>query len=999
VSFSLTVGDVTERVDVTSEAPPVETGNGEISRMLSGAAVRNVALAGRNPYLMLGLLPGVAARDGYFLGQNRSISFSTGGLQVNGQRKDTNFLTFDGVSNTRAKDGQVNNILGLDFIEEVNIQTTHYAPEYGRTLGAQINFVSRRGTTAFHGTAYEFMMRDSWQAKQFITGAKPPLRYNDFGWTLGGPLYVPGKWNSQKSKAFFFVGQEFRRSGAFNFKQAVVPTALEKRGDFSQSATKPVDPLTGQPFPNDIVPESRISAFGRAVQKVFPDPNFSGPGGNYYSGRSQPVNMRDFIIRLDYNLKPNWQLSGRYLHGIQDKTSPYDGTGNNLPLFDVNSSRSGNNFVLALTTGISSTTVNEFSFGYDDYRETLAVLGDGARRSTYGFTFPEFIPGNRLGRIPNVNISGLTSFSGSGNPTFSRTPTFTLRDNFSRTFSSHTLKVGFYLESLNLNDLTAANDNGTFSFNASSSNPRNTRNALANALLGYFDDYSEQSEPVQVPYHDRIFETFVQDRWRIRPNLTIEYGLRYAIMPPWRSQWNNVSAIMLSAYDRARAPLVNPGGSLVPDSGDPLNGVVIPGSGFPEKAKGRFPQTSDASLNRLFRGKPDGFVPTRYTNFQPRFSFAWDPFSDGKTSLRGGAGIFHGLWGINNSGFYLGGSPPFIQQASISNGLTDNPASGLLSSTQFPISMGALPEEAKISSVTSYSLGIQRQLPWGMVLDTGYVGSFGRHLLQARQVNYISPAVFAANQGVDTRRFLPYYGLGAFNVVEPTGTSLYNSLQVGLNRRMSDGLLFGVAYTLAKNIGFGNEGIGGLPQDPTNLRAERSELEESRRHYFVANVTYDLPFFRTQPGVLGRMAGGWRLSTVFVANTGRLFGPSLTNGPRQVAARPDLIRDPNLPHGQRNPDRWFDTEAFVRPRDFTYGNAGKYILVGPGMINLDVFLFKDIKTWETVKLQYRAECFNAPNHPSYTSINTQLGNRAFGQVELSGYTTPRTVQMGLKLLW
>jgi len=999
LKLPLEVGQLTQTVEVTADAPLVETSNGEVSRMITQQQLQNFALPGRNPFYMLGIMPGVISRYGNFMTDFRGTSYSMGGLQINGQRKDMNFIAVDGINNGRNRDGvQQNSIMGVDFIEEVKVQTTHYAPEYGRSTGAQINFMTRRGTQDFHGSAYEFFFSDSMAACPYVVGcaSMPRIRYHNYGFTVGGPVYIPKMWNAEKDKLFFFVGLETRRNSGSNQKLSLVPTTLERSGNFSASAVKPKDPATGQPFPGNIIPVSRITEFGKSLQKLYPDPNYTGPGGNYYAFNNQPTNSNDIIYRLDYRIKPNWQLSLRALPGHQNFTSVFDNTGNNIPLFEAFRDRKGNNYVLTLNTVINPRTINELSYGYSDYREDFRLIGDGIKRSTWGFTFPEVFPGNRLDRIPNVSITGLQGISGSGHPSFARTPTFVLRENFSKIMGSHTLKAGLYWESMNMNELNQANDNGSFSFGSSSSNPKNSGNPWANALLGNFDSYSESSSPVQTIYKSFARELYVQDSWRMNRRLSLEYGLRWAFIAPWYARDNNLVAFMQQFWSASKAPQVAANGSIVPGTGDPYNGLVLPGSGWPDSAKGRLPQVNDQAITALFRGVPRGFNPLRKTNFQPRLSVAWDVFGNGRLAVRAGAGIFHGVTGIAYSGWYLGARPPLTQVTSISNGIADNPSSGIPNTTQFPIDAGSLPTDYKMPTMYNYSFGIQTLLPYKTQLDISYVGNSGRHLSFARPLNFLTPEQQAANQGVDLRRFLPYRGLNGLNLVEPSATSSYNSMQLAVRRRTGD-LTYALSYTLGKIIGFGNEGIASGIQDPLNVRAERSELEESRRHYMVLSHTYELPWYKSQTGFLGRILGGWSVSGVWTLTSGRLFAPSLTAVARQVASRPDLVGDWYLEPDQRSLFQYFNTTAFARPKDWTYGNSGKWIIRGPGSVDLSAFALKNIRIVERVRVQLRLEAFNAMNHMNLGGFNTQLGNRAFGQINDIG--APRYLQIGGKVIW
>jgi hypothetical protein len=449
-------------------------------------------------------------------------------------------------------------------------------------------------------------------------------------------------------------------------------------------------------------------------------------------------------------------------------------------------------------------------------------------------------------------------------------------------------------------------------------------------------------------------------------------------------------------FDPAKVPQVAANGSIVTGTGDPFNGLVLPGSGFPDSAKGRVAAASDPSLQGLFRGIPKTFNPLDKNNLQPRLAIAWDPAGDGKTAVRAGFGAFTGVTGIAYSGWYLGARAPLVQSATITNGNADNPAGGIPNTTRFPIDAGALPKNYDMPDVYNYSLSVQRQLPFSTLVDVGYVGTSSRHLSMSRNINAPTPETFAAHQGVDLRPYYPYLGLGSISVVEPAATGQYHSMQLLVKRRSRD-LSYSFAYTLAKNSGYGIEGIAGQIQNPLNARPDYSELEESRRHNIVVTHSYETPWFRDQKGFFGRVLGGWSINGLWTWNTGRLYAPTLNSAPRQVATRPNVIGDPVLPDSQRTQFRWFNTDAFARPADYTYGNAPKWFLRGGGSFDLSAFALKEVRVLERARLQLRIEAFNALNHPYWSDIATTFGQSNFGQV--TGVATQRYIQLGAKFFW
>jgi hypothetical protein len=1000
VDVVLEVGAVTESVQVSAALEQVELGTGEVSRVLRNEQLTEIAIPGRNVMSLTLLLPGAISRNGVI--EDRGISYSAGGWFLMGLRKHFNYMTVDGLSNMQNHTLILySNNVGPDFLEEFKVSTSAYAAEYGRSVGVQMNAVTKRGTREFHGTLFEFVRNDRLRARSAFEGAgKTPYRFNNYGWTLGGPIYIPGKWNAEKRRLFFFVGQEFRRLRSPGLRVGLVPTAEERTGDFSRSAMRtPIDPETKQAFPGNLIPASRISSNGRAIAGIYPLPNYAGPGGNYISAVSAPTDRSSNIARLDAVISPKWSLSLRLLYDLQDERDPFGVFGATIPIQGWRRRNPAYNNQLTLQTLISPTTVNEFSLGYAGIRQPNSPYPEFATRDKYGITFREAVPGNVGNMIPTrVDIAGLSFLGVSPQPSRSGSPSWHWRENFSKVLGRHSLKFGLYLEHGGHNRFGRGNDSGSFVFNASPSNPRTSGNGLADLLLGNFDSYSESGILPYNAYRYQNYEFYGQDSWKLRPNFTLEYGLRYSIWPPYYHAYNAMSAWHMKFFDPAKAPRMNANGSIVPGTGDLYNGVVLPGNGFTEAARGRVAQVGDSEVERLFRGLPRGYSETLKGGFGPRLAFSWDPFKTGKLAIRSGIALVQGRSDMEAIFFGLADYPPFATPTiTITNGPVDDPARGVpAAQLLFPQSFRVVDLKYKNPSVVNWHLSVQRQLPGEMIADVGYVGNQSSHNSRSRPINVLRPEQMKELAGLDLRPYLPYRGLGGLSIAEPASSSSYNSLQVRVSRRFKEGLLFNASYTLAKAIGDAQDRWD-APQDPFNLRAERGYNEDDRRHVLVIHAIYELPSLKNLRGLPGYVLKGWQISTTANFNSGRHFNPGLTGAPNQIATRPDVVAKAALPKGEKTLRRFFNTAAFARPATWTYGNAGRNILVGPGTNNWDIVIAKNTRIKEQVNVQFRCEGFNFFNHPSYNGINTALGSAAFGQV--TGVNPGRVFQLGMKVVF
>ncbi|MCI0628850.1 MAG: Plug and carboxypeptidase regulatory-like domain-containing protein [Acidobacteria bacterium] len=1011
IDATMTVGDIAETIEVRAGSVQVETSTGEVGRMITGEQVTQLALNGRNYFNLLQITPGVSASFRPF-----DLVANTGAISqvsVSGLRSTLNFITIDGVDNMDhgANVSHLNN-LSIDALEEFKVLSSSFSAEFGRSAGAAINLVTRSGTRDFHGTFYEFFRNDVLDARSFFALRREPLRFNDFGYTIGGPIYWPNMWNTDKKRAFFFFGQEWKRirTAAGFTRTGLVPTLEERKGDFRSSGLAcPRDPLIRQPFPDCVIPSQRMSPNGSRLVNIYPLPNRSGPGNNFVASPIAENNTREEVARVDYNLSGSSRLYVRYVHDVFEIPDPFGLAGGNPFPLPAGWDRTGENFVANLTTVLSPRDVNEFSFGTSGNFQLRTLQGESFTRQTHGLNFPEIFPVNRLDRRPNVSITGFTAITGTGLPFQNFHHKFIWKDNYSKTMGAHNVKMGFQIVRYRSDhEPVELNDNGSFAFSTAATNT--SGNALADALLGNFFSYGETERKVRIFARTSDYEFYLTDNWKVRPNLTLDLGLRYQLLLPNYSRLNAHSTFVPRFYDPRQVPeLDRVTGTITPGTGDLFNGVVICGDGFTEAAIGREALASDPESGRFFRGLPRSCVDTRKNMFGPRFSFAWDPFTTGKTAIRGGAGVFYDRGGIIR---VTGDNIPFRREVTVFNGSVENPGGG--TSRLTPLSMIGVPEVFPVTTVYNWSFGIQRELPSQILADVSYVGNRAKHLQRIRNLNQVPVGARILNPGVAPDALRPFRGLGDINMSpETSASSWYDSLQVSVSRRLAEGLSFGVAYTLSKALNDADGDTSG-PLDSYNLRLEKSASSFDRRQMLVFNYIWRLPFFRGQTGVAGHFLGGWEISGITSFQTG-LYSTVVGVGGDPAGffggARADLIADPNLPRGGRTLALYFNRAAFACPgtnqgatggrtpcpRTGAIGNSPRHPIEGPGMNNWDLSLFKNNKLSERVGLQFRFEAFNIFNHPSFAGISTNFDAGNFGQV--TSALDARIIQFGLKFLY
>ena len=741
-----------------------------MQKVITREQIDALELNGRNPVGLAGMIPG--ARGGNLSGLN--FNFTQGPSNFNGSRNPENLITYDGAPATRTRsNGTSLGAADVDSTSEVQILTAGYSAEYGRTSGAQIRILTRSGTSDFHGALYEYFRNDAlnantWTRNHTITGGVPqnfvpPFRYNQFGYNAGGPFYIPGKFNSNKSKFFWYWGQEWVRYRFTDSATWTVPTELMRQGNFSEllnntpnvnilgKAYQLKDPNTGAPIPGNIIPKSLLSPNGLGILKAYPSPNlntFINGTNNYYITALHPQNQRKDTLAVDMNLTDKQRLQFRRNNYSFFEYQPLDGTPTETPKF-FNRPNQTNSLDYVWT--ISPTLVNEAlaTVSLDD----VYIPVDAAHfldRTTVGLNYPYIFPNGKLipTRIPTANITGLNALTGNPYPSHSAGPIYTLSDSLTWIRGTHTFKFGFYFERSGENDndeinvsacpTCTNNQNGQFSFTDTRSGFPSSGNSIANVAMGLFDSYSELGQRAYTIFRGSSYEPFVQDSWKVNPRLTVNYGIRYTVVVPYKALWGNMIVFDPKLYDPSKAVTVKPDGTIVPGSGDRYNGMVIPGSGFPSSGKGRFPESTDPSLTYLFRGGsyPDYFSKIQWGEWQPRAGIAYQV--NDKTVIRAGGGRFFTRLGVSDS-IFLGGNPPFQPTANVSFGNADNP--GGTSANSLPLTVTTQSREFKNPEAWNWNFTVEREFFFKSILSVGYVGRRGLH--QQREADINQPTVDA----------------------------------------------------------------------------------------------------------------------------------------------------------------------------------------------------------------------------------------------------------------
>jgi hypothetical protein len=1078
-SIQMAVGQMTQTVEVTSQGQVVNTESADKTDALSTIQISDLGVKGRDVMQLLRVLPGVTTLTvvpwGEITESDPAGTGANGGQfgsftpAVGGARLFWNTVTVDGqVGSNPDFPGLFEAATSMDAVAEVKIVSNNYTADYGRNPGSTIALITKSGTKDFHGTVYGYKRSEKLNANDFFNNAegvsKPLYRFGTFGFAVGGPVYIPNHFNSNREKLFFFYSQEdWTVKQPWGRNTVTVPTAAERQGDFSQtvfpgsSPAQPVvitDPTTHQPFPGNAIPPGEINQQGQLLLNFMPLPNFSDPTKpfNYVWQDNCDIPRLLQSLKLDYHPsnKDTFTLSGRrWWVDTRAYGCRVLGFAGDIPFFKHHYEETTDTILWSWTRIINPTLVNEFNIGMVGEKErspaknlfgrTAANYFDPITRANRGFTlgqlFPsantyDILPAESFTFIPNAAYVGPDDGRLPDNQGY---PRFNTGDNLSWTHNSHTFKFGVYWERSWATDGKAANCfSGCFDFTHDVYNPLDTGWDFSNALLGNYKSYSEANSRKFYLMTNDVVEWFGQDTWKVNQKLTLTYGVRFARFTPWHVDKGLGAEFVPSRYDPSQVPayyraVQDPSGP----AGQEIAQNPVTGAYAPAVYVGAFTSPFNYSGMVLSSDKsyPTGFRFQHAPQLEPRFGFAYDPFGNGKTAIRGGFALMKEETPsysatINNQEH----NPPVqIQETTFYGNMNDLLSrSGLV----FPSGGTAIQENDKVPSVYRYSLGVERDLGVHTMADISYVGNVGRHEMQSVDLNELPYGARFQPQNIDPVTglaypddfFRPIPGYESMPILVNAGISNYNSLQVMVNRRLSSGVSMGVSYTYSHTLNIGNSEGDPLPRYLPWRVWTYGPANFDQTHMFIVNYVWDLPkpshLVETRGAKLlvGGVLDNWELSGVTTLasglpqpiNVGTVQGIDLTGGGDGVRA--NVIARPQLSHGQRTFDRWFNTAAFAMPNlpqgtTVDPGDASIAPFRGPGQNNWDVTLTKKfpLKS-ESRSLLFRGEFYNAWNHTQFQAVDNNAtfdattGNQVnadFGHVTAT--RQPRVIQLSVRL--
>jgi hypothetical protein len=895
--------------------------------------------------------------------------------------------------------------------------------------------VAKSGSTQFHGAAFEYVRNNAlnantWQRKS--TGlARQAFRYNQFGWNLNGPFFFPGHFNADRRKLFFVLGQEWVKYNHDDTTSATlkVPTTLMRTGNFSEllgtnifykTPVQIVSPTTGLPYAGNIIPAGELSANGLGLLNAYPKPNLTGnASSNWVDSALYTEKQRKDSVIVDFVPADAHHLRFSLLNYNYDDYEPHFGNFNTNPrIFH----RPNQVAVVHYTWTINPTTVNDaYVSGAADHVDINIDTSSGLYdRTKYGINYPYlFGSASKVvpNKIPTVQLASFGTLDGGPYPSRSGGMVYDIGDTITKVWGNHTLKFGGLWEYAGENNYdqisvdntrpgTTNNQNGLFTFTDTRGGGATSKAAVSNVALGLFDTYGEIGTRSYTPFRGNMFEMFGQDQWHMTPKFVLEYGVRYSIMMPYHSLWGNQAFFSPKDYDPTTAPAVSPTTGFT-TGGDPLDGVVIPGSGFPSAAKGHVPDAILANgYARLFRGYGSGYSPTVYSDIQPRLGFAWQ-LAPG-TVVHAGGGRYIQRLGISDT-VHVGGNAPFQPASTVTRGSVDNPGGIGVNST--PLAFTSHRYTYPSPEAWAWNLTVEHEFPSIAVFTLSYVGRRGYHLEQLANINQLQPGTVQANpSGTNPDSLRPYKGFSTIIEAQNTGGSFFHAMEANVKRRLTKGFLFGVAYTWSKSLDYGSSN-GTVITNAYGNANMYGPSDFDTRHVLVTNYVWDIPYgTHSTNGFVRNTLGNWQFSGTIQAQSGRPPSGNVSRNLDQAGVGPGSgnqyyvhTRAPNLPHQfGSGSNTWFETGVFQPAATGTYaGRDSRNVVYGPGFQSFNAAMqkrFQFIPGHENHALLFRAEGFNYTNHPNWDNPDVNPTSSTFGKVTSKGttYASERQFQFSLR---
>jgi len=1035
---SLSVGSVSETVTVSANALTVQADSNVVSSLINAEQITEIATENRN----FAALAAIGLGASSMMPDNNTPSAGAGGssfnLSINGLRQAHNIWLIDGgESDDRGGAGGLQIMPSQDAIAQFETLASNYPPDYGISSGATISLGLKSGTRNFHGSLWEFNRNTAYDANYFLNkqsnSARPVLNYNIYGFNIGGPVMIPGLYNKDRSKTFFFWNEEWRKikqgnspnivntlpaadfptagqnlkyvAPGFAANSAILVPSASSVGDPNYAAKLASLGLTaGQPFPNNTIPAALFDANAVAYfnSGIVPKPNL--PNGQISSSAQTPLTVRDDIARVDHRINDKWQILAHYLHDsvTQAQGGPMVGwSGASYNTITSTIVTPSNSAALKLAGTITPNLLAEVSINYDG--NSIDIVNSPNSLKPSGFNVNGFF-NNGSKNMPNMHWNGQygTQENPASAPWHNAAQDYSPKVDVSYLMGKHNMKFGFSYNRYTKNQQLFGNPGGEFFFNNITGGTVGTTkysgDPFMDMLLGLSSSYSQaQSLPIR-HYVNQTTSVYAMDNWKVTPRLSLQLGLRYDALPSAWERGNYVSNFDPNLYISSLAPTYIPGSSSLNPNGPGfatvngqlfyLNGIYMAGQ----------------------NGEPRGLSKNDYGTLQPRVGFSEDLFGTGKTVLRGGIGSFYERMQGNDI-YDVAPNVPFSNTPSASNVYLTNPGTSYVTGATAALPFGpqgltSLARTFPPPGVAQFSLGVQHEIKPSVVAVVQYVGNLAWHQNIERQINnypLTTPMSIRANSGDSSNNsgtnpnhqslsngdfYRTYQGYTSINQQENTTNGNYNSLQAGVRVQNRWGFSGEVDYTWSHEIDIATSDDQGAG-NPWNLKYDKGSGGYDRRQILNMNYMYKLPIFRSGSGLTHSLLGGWEISgTANFQSGGTLNAPNANGGPTLNVGydtiglgggytnRPDVV---GKIHYLKTQSKWFDPSAFAAPTpawaggaNQGFGDARKDTVIGPGRVNFNTSIYKSFAMTERAHFELRVESFNTFNHTQFNNVGQQF---------------------------